>query len=141
MASENKTISTALMNQLREAILQQEQITNEPYYRQELSAIGSIPLFFFSKNCGTIMGIAYSAHTAMLSCDIDIDRTLSQSERAEHICLLRNELYRLLDKYKIPRSLIASYDYSEKTDTDHFQTMTEAIGYMLYWLNSQVTPA
>ena len=49
MASENKTITTEL------------------YYRRELSAIGSIQLFFFSKNCGTIMGIAYSAHTAKLS--------------------------------------------------------------------------
>lgn len=127
-----------LTEQLQSAIMHIEQISDAQQAAKDLAAINSELIFFYTEEPDTVLEISYSIPLHAFCCNVELDSSLTQEERAVRIEQMRSALERWIRASGTQWTSPVSAVESPEVEPDHFATMTELLSYLFHWMDLQI---
>lgn len=128
-----------LTEQLQSAIMQAEQISDAQQAAKELAAIHSELIFFYTEEPDTVLEISYSIPLHAFCCNVELDSSLTQEERAVRIEQMRSALECWIRASGTQWTFPLNAMESAEVESDHFDTMAETLAYLFHWMDTQTT--
>lgn len=128
-----------LTEQLQSAIMQVEQISDAQQTAKEHAAINSELLFFYTEEPDTVLEISYSIPLHAFCCNVELDSSLTQKERAVRIEQMRSAVERWIRASGKQWTFPVNATESAEVELDHFDTMEETLAYLFHWMDMQTT--
>ena len=125
-----------LLQELRECLLKTPQISDYQAEQHHLFKMGLNLLFYFSKDYGTILEIAFSPDSNFFTCCISIDLDLTPSQFQFRISEMQQTLLNWIQQQNISFDINSMPPYSPELQKQTYSSLDEVLRYLFSLLRS-----